>query len=375
MATTLLATLVGVALIGIGLWDAFETVVLPRRVSRRVRLARAFYKLTWYPYAAVARRVGNDARREAYLSFYGPLSLVLLVGVWAVVLVLGFGVLIWADGQADFGTDVYLSGTTFFTLGLGDVVPHSGVARVLAVVEAGTGFGFLALIIGYLPIVYQMFARREMNVSLLDQRAGSPPTASELLRRNVDAGDFSLLIQLLHDWELWLADLLESHLSYPTLAYFRSQHENQSWVAALAVILDVCAYVLATGPRRSSRQAGFTFAVARHTAGDLTHVLGIRPVPPPVDRLDPDASKRLWENAKACGLAIDPGVASARLTAIRGSYETYLQALSSYLLMPLPPWVPAPDATDNWESTAWDFESPVALFGPEAPFRRQAPGS
>src|SRR6266566_4903321 len=199
MTLTFVAILVGLALIATGLWDAFETVVLPRRVSRRVRLARVFYRLTWRPYATYARRIGDDARRETYLSFYGPLSLVLLVGVWAFVLVLGFGVLIWADGQGDFGTDLYLSGTTFFTLGLGDVVPHSGVARVLTVTEAGTGFGFLALVIGYLPIVYQMFARREMNVSLLDQRAGSPPTAAELLRRNVKAGDVSSLIQLLYD--------------------------------------------------------------------------------------------------------------------------------------------------------------------------------
>jgi Ion channel len=368
--TSLLGTLVGLALIAIGLWDAFETVVLPRRVSRRVRLARAFYRLTWRPYAAIARRLGDDARREAYLSFYGPLSLVLLVGVWAVVLVLGFGALHWADGQGDFGTDLYLSGTTFFTLGLGDVVPHSGLARVLTVTEAGIGFGFLALIIGYLPTVYQMFARREMNVSLLDHRAGSPPTAAELLRRNVDGGDLSPLIQLLHDWEIWLADLLETHLSYPTLAYFRSQHENQSWVAVLAVILDVCALGLACGSIHASRQAGFTFAVARHAAGDLTHVLDMRPEPLTVDRLDPVAAARLWELAAACGMAKDPGDAEARLTAIRGTYEPYLQALSVRLLMPLPPWIPAPGAKDNWETTAWDFNSPVALFGPEAPFSR-----
>ncbi|HLZ29430.1 MAG TPA: potassium channel family protein [Chloroflexota bacterium] len=368
--TVILATLLGVVLIGIGLWDAFETIVLPRRVSRPLRLARAFYQFTWAPYAAIARRIGTAARREAYLSFYGPLSLVLLVGVWAAVLVLGFGVLHWADGQGDIGTDVYLSGTTFFTLGLGDVVPNSGLARALTVVEAGTGFGFLALVIGYLPIVYQMFARREMNVSLLDHRAGSPPSAVELLRRNVDGGDLSALVQLLRDWEIWLADLLENHLSYPALAYFRSQHENQSWVAVLAVILDVCAFGLACGGTHASRQAGFTFAVARHAAGDLTHVLSLRPEPPPVDRLDPGAAERLWELARACGLATETTDAAVRLTAIRGTYEPYLQALSTRLLMPLPHWIPAPGAKDNWESTAWDFESPVALFGPNSPFSR-----
>jgi hypothetical protein len=370
MVETLLAVLVGIALIGTGLWDAFETVVLPRRVSRRVRLARAFYRLTWYPYAAIARRLDDDARRERLLSFYGPLSLLLLIGVWAVVLIFGFGALIWADGQGDLGTDLYLSGTTFFTLGLGDVVPHSGLARVLTVVEAGTGFAFLALIIGYLPIVYQMFARREMNVSVLDQRGGSPPTAAELLRRNVDGGNFGPLIQLLHDWEIWLGDLMESHLSYPTLAYFRSQHENQSWVAALAVILDVCAYALSAGRSPASRQAGFTFAVARHAAGDLSHVLDVRPEALVVDRLDPAASARLWEVASGCGWAVNPAEASTRLTAIRRTYEPYVQALATQLLMPLPPWLPAPGATDNWESTAWDFDSPVNLLGPDSPFSR-----
>jgi hypothetical protein len=376
---TLLAILLGLALVGAGLWDAFETVVLPRRVSRRVRIASIFYRLTWRPYASFASRVRDDTRREDYLSFYGPLSLILLVGVWALVLVLGFAVLQWAagsgvtvpEGSSDFGIDVYFSGTSFFTLGLGDVVPRTDWARALTVVEAGTGFAFLALVIGYLPIVYQMFARRETNVSLLDQRAGSPPSATELLRRNVDSGDVTVLIQLLHDWEIWVADLLESHLSYPTLAYFRSQHENQSWVAALAVILDVSAYLLACGAGRATRQAGFTFAVGRHAVGDLTNVFGAAPRAATTERLSPEAALRLREIVTSRGLASTaPADAAARLTAIRSSYEPYLVALSTYLLMPLPPWTPAPGATDNWESTSWDFVSPVGLFGPESPFRR-----
>src|SRR5882672_7370973 len=117
---TVLAILVGLALVGAGLWDAFETVVLPRRVSRRVRIASVFYRLTWRPYAAFASRVRDETRREDYLSFYGPLSLIVLVGVWAVVLVLGFAVLQWAagsgltvpEGNSDFGIDVYFSGTS-----------------------------------------------------------------------------------------------------------------------------------------------------------------------------------------------------------------------------------------------------------------------
>jgi hypothetical protein len=377
---TLLAVLFGLALIAGGLWDAFETVILPRRVVRQLRISSIFYRLTWRPYAFFASRIHGDTRRESYLSFYGPLSLLLLVGVWALVLILGFGLLQWAGGSSvtvqngqspDIGIDLYLSGTTFFTLGLGDVVPNSGIARALTVIESGTGFAFLALVIGYLPIVYQMFARREMNVSLLDQRAGSPPSATELLRRNVDGGDLTELIRLLHDWELWVADLLESHLSYPTLAYFRSQHENQSWVSAQAVILDVSAFVLACGVSPASRQAGFTLAVSRHAVADLSNVFGEKPRAPASQRLAPETAQRLWEAAKARGMLNNSAdIAQERLTALRGVYEPYLEALADYLLMPLPPWAPAPDAQDNWESTAWDFASPAALLGPGAPFGR-----
>jgi preprotein translocase subunit SecG len=321
----------------------------------------------------------DDARREAYLSYYGPLSLLLLVGIWAVVLIVGFALLQWSagsalithNGQSDFGTDLYLSGTTFFTLGLGDVVPDSQFARVLTVIEAGTGFAFLALVIGYVPIVYQMFARRETNVSLLDQRAGSPPSAGELMRRHVDNADVTLLVELLRDWEIWLGDLLESHLSYPTLAYFRSQHENQSWVAAVAVMLDLAAYVLACGTTPATRQAAFTFAVARHAIGDLTHVLSVRPLSSPNNRLDAAAAERLWQVARGRGLVThDPTPAAGRLMQIRATYEPYLEALSTYLVMPLPPWIPAPRAKDNWESTAWDYDSPIEVLGPNTPFAR-----
>lgn len=369
----------GIALIAAALLDAFETIVLPRRVSRRLRLARLFYRGTWRPFAAAARSIASAPRREAFLSFYGPLSLLLLVAVWALILIFGFAVLQWgagsqASGAGDprgFLTDLYFSGTTFFTVGLGDVSPMSGLARLLTALEGGTGFAFLALLIGYLPIVYQLFARRETNVSLLDQRAGSPPTAAELLRRNVRDGDVSELVRLLRDWETWVADLLESHLSYPTLAYFRSQHENQSWVGALALVLDVSAEVLASGNPRCGRQAGFTFAIARHAVGDLTNVLNVRPRSSAEERLSPSDASALWEAASALGLTqVDPATARARLAAIRQAYEPYIQALADHLLIALPPWVSLPGATDNWETTAWEYDSPIADLGAESPFGR-----
>src|SRR4029077_4671198 len=176
---------VGVAIFLIVLWDAFEAIILPRRVTRKFRLARLFYKTTWMVWRLFTRLIPSRRTRETLLGFYGPLSLLILVGVWAVGLVLGFGLMQYgagsavstAGGQPGVSTDIYLSGTTFFTLGLGDVVPRTSLARALFVTAARFGVGFLAAVIGYLPFIYGSFSKREVNISLLDSRAGTPPTA------------------------------------------------------------------------------------------------------------------------------------------------------------------------------------------------------
>ena len=207
--------LIAVVLIGIVLWDAFEAIVLPRRVTRRWRLARFFYRLTWKPWAAIARPIASRARRESFLGFYGPLSLLFLLALWAASLVLGFGALHWSlgtsmhspDGPPSFGTYVYLSGTTFFTLGLGDVTPRGPLARGLTVLESGLGFGFLALVIGYFPVLYSAFSKREVTITLLDPRAGSPPSVGELLRRH-GRDHLHHLDQFLREWEHWTAELM-----------------------------------------------------------------------------------------------------------------------------------------------------------------------
>jgi Ion channel len=367
-----LAGVAGLVLVIAILWDAFETVVLPRRVARRVRVARAFYKLTWPPFAALARRIDHAARRETFLSFFGPLSLILLIVVWAVSLVLGFALLqygagsAWSapEGQPDFSTDLYASGTTFFTLGLGDVVPRSTFARLVVVAEVGTGFAFLALVISYLPILYQSFSAREKTVSLLDGRAGTPPNASELVRRNVCDGHLELLEDLLRDWERWSADLLETHLSYPVLAYYRSQHEKQSWVGALTVVLDACALVMTVGSAPQARQAQFTYAIARHAAGDLSQVFGTRPRAPVVDRLSSAEAARVWETLARSGLPLPSDGRSERyLASLREGYEPYVAALADYLFIDLPRWLPEPDAHDDWEVTAWGVLPHIELPG------------
>ncbi len=356
-----LATVGGLFLIFIVLWDAFETIILSRRVSRKFRLTRLFYALTWAPWAAAARRMEPGNRRENFLSVYGPLSLILLLAAWALALVFGFALVQWGfgsqlrtpDGHQGFTADLYMSGTTFFTLGLGDVAPLNPAGRALAVAEAGTGLGFLALVIGYLPTLSQAFSRREVSITLLDARAGSPPSAVELLRRHCQEQHRDALAELLNEWETWSAELLESHVSFPVLAYYRSQHDNQSWVSALTTILDVCAIVIAKVEGGPVRTARLTFAMARHAVVDLCRVFHAMPSPPEPDRLPPAQLARLLEALAGAGVQVRQGpAADEKLVELRRMYEPYVSALGSLLLMPLPPWVPPSQVRDNWQTTA-----------------------
>jgi len=352
----------GVAVFLVVVWDAFEAIILPRRVTRKFRLTRLFFRSTWRTWKFFINLLPARKTREALLGFYGPMSLILLIGVWAIGLVFGFGLMQYGTGSAvnaagaqpGFGTDLYLSGTTFFTLGLGDVLPRSGLSRALVVAEGGFGFGFLAAIIGYLPFIYGSFARREVNISLLDSRAGTPPTAGELLRRHSYDGGQHALRELLKDWELWCAELMESHLSYPVLAYFRSQHDNQSWMASLTAILDTCALLKVGIDDACERQAELTFAIARHAVVDLSQVFGTEPKPLPHDRLPPAELSRIRDTLAQYGLKLKDGEeADHQLRALRGMYEPYIFALATYLNQALPPWIPQKKGKDNWQTTAW----------------------
>jgi len=359
----LLAIIPGIALIVAILWDAFETIILPRRVTRRFRLASAFYRTVWTPWSALARSLHKAKRREELLGLFGPLSLLMLLTLWAVGLILGYAILHWSLGahlnvsaRPTFAEDLYLSGVTFFTLGYGDIVPMSAIGRMLAVIEAANGFGLLAIVIGYLPVLYQSFSRREMNITLLDARAGSPSSATEMLRRHAESGNLNELGAVLREWERWAAELLESHLSYPVLCYFRSQHDNQSWLAALTTVLDTCALVMVGVEGLPAWQARLTFAMARHAVVDIAQIFSTAPATPQSceTRLFPGDLERLRGILEHNGASLRDGEeAELRLTELRFMYEPYVSALSDRLMMPLPPWILGSDAIDNWKTSAW----------------------
>ncbi len=341
------------------LLEAFETIVLPRRVSRRLRITVLFYRVTWRPWRALARLMRRKKLRESFLGYYGPLSLLLLFVFWATLLVIGFGLIFSSAAYSDpthprFQTCLYLSGTTFFTLGIGDVTPHTQLERVMIVVESGLGFGFLALMLSYLPVIYQAFSRREVNIVMLDARAGSPPTAAELLRRHSGPGELDALEVLFREWEHWSAEILESHISYPVVSYFRSQHNNESWLGALTAILDATALILTDGSSPCQRQAKLTFAMCRHTVVDLAQIFYAAPRNTGPNRLPSEDLQRMRKQLKDAGLGfLDTPESNAKLDKLRQMYEPYLNALAAHLYVELPPWILAKEVADNWRTSAW----------------------
>ena len=355
--------IVGMAVIVSILLDAFETVALPRRVTRQFRLTAWFYRRTWVPWSRMARRIQNASRREAFLGYFGPLSLIFLLAFWALGLVLGFGILQYGAGEhvhlgnepVNFWTVLYMSGETFFTLGLGDVTPMTAPARVLTVLESGMGFAFLAVVIGYLPTIYAAFSRREIEISLLDARAGSPPTAAELLARFGNCPEQTLLDEILQGWERWAAEILESHLSYPVLSFFRSQHNNQSWLGALTTMLDSSALVISGIDSIRTEQAKLTFAAARHAVVDLAQVVNARYRPDDPERLPAEEMVHLRTGLAGRGVKLREGPeAEQKLKDLRQLYEPYAQAIGRTLFISLPPWIHPEKRRDNWQAGPWD---------------------
>jgi hypothetical protein len=354
----ILGSLIGIALIVLVLLDTFETIIQPRRVTHRFRLARFYYRTCWDLCSKIALVVPAGKRREAYLSFFGPLSVLGLFVIWICALIFGFAVLAWSvperiqtvDTHVNFFDYLYMSGTTIFTLGYGDVVPLDHFGRTLAVCESGLGFAFLAIVISYLPGINQAFSRREVTISLLDARAGSPPSAAQLLSRVGKSASMPQLDSFLAEWEAWSAELLESHLSFPILTFFRSQHDNQSWLAAITCMLDTCAVMLAELKDCNVYRAQLTFAMARHAVVDLALVFRITPEAPKVDRLPEDKCRLLQQTLRGSGLEIYPaGEAAKKIRELRAMYEPFVNALAKRFLLTLPPFITDSEPIDNWQ--------------------------
>ncbi|MFZ4507278.1 MAG: potassium channel family protein [Fimbriimonas sp.] len=359
--------ILGFVIIVLALQDAFESIILPGSVKRRFKLISIFYFFSWSMVKPFILAVRNRARRQWILAAYPPVTVIALIAMWATLILVGFAMIQFGlqipfnhTQEPRFIDTLYFSGVTLFTLGYGDMIPATDLGRGLAVIEAASGFGFLALVISYIPVLYGAFSRREHQIVLLDTKAGSDPTAFEMLRRYAAAGVLPDLTDLLRDWERFSAELLESYLSYPVLAYYRSQHEHQSWLRSLTAILDVCAFieasVVADEPwSRSLRfQARNTFAMARHVLVDLAYILDKAPIDGPC-RLGSVPYAEIHDNLRNLGVPLrETIVCDLRLQALMQMYEPFARSLATEIIVQLPDWVPPEGMVDNWQTSAWE---------------------
>jgi Ion channel len=335
----------GIVLLVVTLLDVFSTLVMPRASRRRLRLTRLLFIATWRPWRWIGIRMSTQERRERVLAVAAPAFFFVLLVSWAGLAVLAYALILWSHpfaggiggtGDDSFATALYFSGTSLFTIGFGDVVA-TGWTRLVAVVQGATGLALVAVVIAYLPVLYAAFNRREVGILLLDARAGSPPSGVEILRRTCRDGITTGLPDLFGDWERWTADVLESHLSYPLLAYFRSPHDNTSWVTSLGAVLDAATLVLACFEHGHEGPARMLHDTGTHAVEDLWYFFGQPERRSLIERQEFDD---VYRDLASTRVALrPPDEAWARFVELRAAYGPRLNALAVMLAAPPTQWI------------------------------------
>ncbi len=336
--------LLGAVLTAGVLFDVFQAVVVPRPTPRGIRLSPILVRGMWRLWRGFGLGLGNSTRRERFLGTFAPLVVILLLLCWVGGLILGYGLEMYAlrsqiqPQPDDLGTALYFAGTSLLTLGFGDLVATGPLARLVALVAAASGLAIVALLITFLFSLFDSFRRREVHVVTLDARAGVPPSGVTLLETYAHSALLDDLPRTFAEWEVWSAEVLESHLSYPILAYFRSTHDNESWVSALGAVLDAATLVLTTiegGPRGA---ASMMHSVGRHLVNDLSHYFRL-PHEHEIN-VEPDEFERARERLAAAGFRLrqaeDAWTAFAKL---RADYAGPLNALAKYWAAPPTQWI------------------------------------
>lgn len=343
------------------LWDGFATIILPRTVAPMRRVSGRFYHWSWRGWSAAARTIGRPELRLSFLSVYGPLSVVFLLLIWGWLMILAFAMIYHGmgtgfrapGGSVGFGTLMYMSASTFLTLGLGDVTSSDPIGRLFVLLEAASGYTFLALIIAYIPVLEQAYGSREVGNLLIHSRAGSPPSAIRLLRRYADRDRSEILRSNLREAERWMADILQTHLSHPVLAFYRAEQWGQFWLISLATMLDSCALLIVGGTGAPAAQARITYRMGLRLLKDLSQALGLTPDPGPGSRLTEADLAALRPDLEAAvpSLSLGP-TTSTQLVRLVQRYDPYLFALSAWLETSLPCWRPTPGGGRACEADA-----------------------
>ena len=348
--------LLGVALVALVLHDVFQSVVVPRWSSRRFRIAPHLLEMMWLMW----RRIGSTREygdaREDFLGMFAPLALMMSLVAWVVLLISGYALCFWALREQthphlkSFGEAFYMAGTTLLTIGYGDYTSSGGAARVVSLAAGASGLAIFALVISFLFTLYGAVEARETRVLMLDARAGSPPSGVALLQAYAELDLLSTLPSFFEEWERWSAGILQSHIAYPILPFFRSSHERESWIAALGAVLDAATLLMTTiksGPNCSDQPLGAAKLMVRmgtHTLIDLGHYFGLRFEEATKRHPHPGIERSEWEQArrqlqKAGFILREDEDAWRDFVRFRAPYAPYLNELAKHFAAPPTQWI------------------------------------
>ena len=337
----------GVLLLVLALWDLFETVVVPRPTPGRFRIGRYIVRGSWRGLRAILN--ARPARsHDTVLGLFAPAATVALLGAWLVTLIVGYGLILFAlrdelrPVPPDLGSTVYFAASSVLTLGFGDIVAIDAPARIVVVVAAVTGLGTVALVVTFLFSLYGSYQRREIRVVALQAAAGAPPSAVALLENYAQLGLVGRLPDLFLEWESWAVEVLDSHIAYPLLGFFRSSHDNLSWISALGTILDATSLVLTTITGVPRGEAKLAKRVGTHLVEDIYNLGFHSDGPTGLDREAFDAACRRLEEAGYTLEAHD--AAWPHFEAARATYAPRLEAMARYWATPATSWLGDPVA-------------------------------
>jgi hypothetical protein len=340
----LLDLAVGLLLVGIVLRDLFVGVVVPRPARGALRPSNLVIAWSWLFWRWVGNRSTDSVVREARLGAFAPMAVILLLIVWVLGLIAGYGLVLDSIREqvrpmpANLGTSFYFSAVSLLTIGYGDFVPVGLFARLIALIEGATGLGVVAVVISLLFSLYASFQRREILIITLDALAGAPPSGVVLLENSLRYNMIDQLEDTFEEWKVWSAEVLESHLAYPILAYFRSSHDNESWISAIGAVLDATVLVLTTVEDVPRGPAKLMNGVGSHLVEDLSwffktshvHEVGI-------ERFEFDQACERLSNA---GFTLtDPEIAWTKFSELRAAYAIPLNEMGRHWSIPPALWI------------------------------------
>ncbi len=344
-----IALVVGMVLVLVSLWSVFSALVVPRVTSARLQLTLA--RTIAGSVQKMAPRLPSYEVRDRALSYVGPAALVSLFAMWLGLVLFGFALIIWWDSGIDFASALGIAGSSVFTLGI--ATANDAGARTLEILAAGVGLLVLALEIAYLPALYNAFATRETEVTLLATRAGTPAWGPEILARHNFLDTMGELPPLYSQWERWAAAVSESHANYPALVWFRSPVSTRGWLLGLVAMMDSAALYHAVSPEQTPREARLCLSMGVNCLRSMARALHVPydpdPLPTAGTRLTRPEFEEGFARLQSTGFPIERNLEDSwrHFQGWRVGYEPIVDELTRLIAPPPAPWfVPRPELGD-----------------------------